>query len=315
MQRPLISDFAKTEGLDKVEIISAITSDQVNLIFRRNISGITQRLGEIALAEDDDVEIDPIAWAGIAVSRVTELQQETEGLQARHVERGRILQKLEKQLDDLVGAKKKHEELLLEKFRELLNAKKLKIRDQQRLLAGAKVDPKTAAHIQRNRHPMASRTPGPSRPSKRKTFLSPSRSNSSSDFENPPKQEPPLSPARATPEHSDLDATADEDEDSVNDSDDFNSVPKPAPQALEEGKLVNSAHDDWNGRNSMDNADDEKKEKERVVPPRRELPFKKVEASEVKAKSHGAKPEATGADGLGPSDDEVDGDETSDDEL
>ena len=45
------------------------------------------------------------------------------------------------QLDNLIEEKTSHENALLEKFRQLINSKKLKIRDQQRLLAGAKVDP------------------------------------------------------------------------------------------------------------------------------------------------------------------------------
>jgi hypothetical protein len=49
--------------------------------------------------------------------------------------------KLQSQLDSIVQAKVEHEGLLLHKFTELINSKKVKIRDQQRLLATAKVDP------------------------------------------------------------------------------------------------------------------------------------------------------------------------------
>merc|ERR1711939_405777 len=56
---------------------------------------------------------------------------------------------LNQQLEDLVKAKKDHEDELLKKFAALLNTKNLKIRDQQRLLAGAKI-PKDAAEAVRD---------------------------------------------------------------------------------------------------------------------------------------------------------------------
>jgi len=61
------------------------------------------------------------------------------------------IQQLTSQLDALVLAKKAHEENMLKKFAALLNAKKLKIRDQQRLLVKATVDPKLAAHVKQTR--------------------------------------------------------------------------------------------------------------------------------------------------------------------
>lgn len=48
---------------------------------------------------------------------------------------------LQKQLDDLTDAKQKHDDALLTKFAELLNAKKAKIRQQQQILAIAKANP------------------------------------------------------------------------------------------------------------------------------------------------------------------------------
>ena len=68
------------------------------------------------------------------------------------------------QLDDLVKAKKSHQDEMLRKFAALLNTKKLKIRDQQRLLAHAKV--------QQARSGTAARKPDSSRASKRKVDAS-----------------------------------------------------------------------------------------------------------------------------------------------
>ncbi|KAG9544924.1 hypothetical protein KCU79_g16751, partial [Aureobasidium melanogenum] len=53
-------------------------------------------------------------------------------------------------------------------FAALLNTKKLKIRDQQRLLAHSKVDPTTADHVQQARSGITTHKPDLSRSSKRK---------------------------------------------------------------------------------------------------------------------------------------------------
>lgn len=61
---------------------------------------------------------------------------------------------------------------MLRKFAALLNTKKLKIRDQQRLLAHAKVNPGAADQIQQARSGTAGRKPDLSRSSKRKADAS-----------------------------------------------------------------------------------------------------------------------------------------------
>lgn len=111
------------------------------IIFRKNISGITQRLGEISLKKDEDQEIDSISWAATAVTRSTDLEVEVKDLRGKYEEQGRMIEKLNQQLESLIQAKIEHENGLLEKFRELLNAKKSKIRDLHRALAGVKMDP------------------------------------------------------------------------------------------------------------------------------------------------------------------------------
>lgn len=93
------------------------------------------------------------------------------------------LKRLDSQLDDLVQAKKDHEEELLQKFAALLNAKKLKIRDQQRLLASAKIDPSSAAQVQSSRKGRFGHKPATSRAGKRKAS-SPSPDEDSNDDES-----------------------------------------------------------------------------------------------------------------------------------
>lgn len=70
-------------------------------------------------------------------------------------------------MDELVKAKAEDETQLLEKFRDLLNEKKVKIRQQQRLLASAEVNPeklaKVGGSLDKQKHVAQA-----SRPSKRK---------------------------------------------------------------------------------------------------------------------------------------------------
>lgn len=121
--------------------MSSITNQQLIITFRRIISGIINRLGTLILAQDEEQELSLFLWAGTALERSASLESEVQGLTHKYDEQGYMIDKLNAQLEDLIKAKEEHENALLEKFAELLNAKKLKIRDQQRLLAGAKIDP------------------------------------------------------------------------------------------------------------------------------------------------------------------------------
>lgn len=78
-------------------------------------------------------------WAGIAAEAATEARDEIVELRDKFDAQQETINRLNAQLEDLIKAKEEHENALLGKFKELLNSKKLKIRDQQRLLAGAKI--------------------------------------------------------------------------------------------------------------------------------------------------------------------------------
>ena len=142
---------SRLKSVEKLELIAVVAAGQLSFVIRRNISGITQRLGEITLQALDDEEasdrVELLDWLAIAVDRSTALERKIETLGSKYEEQGNTIQKLNQQLDELVQAKKEHEALLLEKFQALLNAKKLKIRDQQRIIASAKVDPQTGVNV------------------------------------------------------------------------------------------------------------------------------------------------------------------------
>ena len=136
---------SESKSVEKVELISVVAGDQMTLIVRRNVSGIIQRLGEVILRvleeEEASERVELLDWVAVAVDRAKFLEDKVEDLSLKYYEQGKVIEKLSQQLEELIEAKRDHETSMLEKFQELLNSKKLKIRDQQRLLAGAKVDP------------------------------------------------------------------------------------------------------------------------------------------------------------------------------
>ncbi|KAI9671142.1 MAG: hypothetical protein M1817_003649 [Caeruleum heppii] len=152
-----------------LEMIAAVKDEEdITLTIRKNIDGITQRLGVIILAVDQSQEIELFDWTSICVTTVDAIETEVQSLNARYQSQEKTITKLKSQLEDLVQAKLQHESEMLEKFRDLLNEKKLKIRDQQRLLKDAHIDPAKAAAVRSARQSGGTRNAEPSRPGKRK---------------------------------------------------------------------------------------------------------------------------------------------------
>lgn len=184
----------------------------------------------MTLRYKEEEPIDVVEWCSTSVlaheearasltrerEKVTKLEKEVEDLQT--------------QLNEFIEAKKAHEAGLMEKFRDLLNEKKVKIREQQRLLANA---PRAPRSPQEEREVAATEgrspdikieedarghKPVPSRRSKRKT-VTPKEESSDDDFEKMEVDEEKEAPARdsendrTTEAASDEDVTASEDDD------------------------------------------------------------------------------------------------------
>ncbi|KAL1967238.1 hypothetical protein VTN77DRAFT_3284 [Rasamsonia byssochlamydoides] len=107
---------------------------------RKRIDSITQRVASITLTQDDDQTIELFEWTGLMISRADALRQQISSLTDRLKAVEDTIRKLNAQLEELVEAKNEHENRLMTNFVQVLNEKKLKIRNQQRLLASAKVD-------------------------------------------------------------------------------------------------------------------------------------------------------------------------------
>jgi septal ring factor EnvC (AmiA/AmiB activator) len=97
-------------------------------------------LGDIVLSKDDDFEFNPFEWTQASAKAHAQTLQELAGLKAKASSGQETISKLNAQLDDFIKTKNETETAMLQQFMELLNEKKRKIRDQSRLLAGAKVD-------------------------------------------------------------------------------------------------------------------------------------------------------------------------------
>jgi flagellar biosynthesis chaperone FliJ len=267
-----------------LEAVAAIAKSIVTITIRKKIGSITQRLGEIKLNEDDErEEVAAFEWVDTAVATSDDLRSQLENLQKSVAQQQDTVTKVTAQLDELVQAKKSHEEELLSKFAALLNAKKLKIRDQQHLLSRAKVDPDVALEVQRARDSSSPqsrqrprRQPGESGIKKRKAKeeVVPGSDEEMDDAaaeqdiadDNETDEERQIE----TPEDSD----ATEDEDGV----DASTASQSAP-LNKDGNTLRRTQDESEVQKSI--------EQPPPPPPRRGLPFRRKSAQESSARGDG----------------------------
>ena len=137
-----------TKGLEAVAAVGTRSKKRILTITVRNhIDQITQKVGSIDLEETEDDEINLFDWATLAIDEGAKVELELSRLRNQASSNEATIALLSAQLEDLVKAKADHEEQLISKFTLLLNEKKLKIRNQQRILSTAKVDKKKLAEL------------------------------------------------------------------------------------------------------------------------------------------------------------------------
>ncbi|RDW95317.1 hypothetical protein BP5796_01080 [Coleophoma crateriformis] len=165
----LLGTTAGAGLLDGIEVVTSADGKKLKINIRKRIGDITQRLGVIELQQDDDAEGDfsGFDWCGLALQATNASSHKLEDAEKKIKELEAALQESQASNRDFVKAKADHEDDLLQKFSILLNEKKLKIRDQQRLLASAKVDSKKLAAVDATRGPKRTATASGTR--KRKT--------------------------------------------------------------------------------------------------------------------------------------------------
>ncbi|EXJ70129.1 uncharacterized protein A1O5_07202 [Cladophialophora psammophila CBS 110553] len=121
----------------------------LSIEINHRVEEITQRLGTIDLAQTEDTDdVDLFGWASQAVEKRDDLQTDITSLKEQVKTKDEVIKSLQQQIDELVEAKAEHEKQMLSKFALLLDEKKLKIRNMQRVLSTAKTDEKKLKELQ-----------------------------------------------------------------------------------------------------------------------------------------------------------------------
>ena len=142
---PTTTSPAASQEKDNLDVTCSLSGKGPNrtlsIAFSNKVEDITQRLGTIELSETEDTDdVDLFGWASHATEQRDNAQVEVVNLRAQTKTKDDIVASLQKQIDELVEAKIEHEKQMLSKFTLLLNEKKLKIRNMQRILATANLD-------------------------------------------------------------------------------------------------------------------------------------------------------------------------------
>ncbi|KAM0325413.1 hypothetical protein ACHAQA_007399 [Verticillium albo-atrum] len=141
----ILSGLLTQKPAEGVEAIASVESEvSMTITVRRRVGDIAQRLGTLELKHNADEEIELFDWCGLAAGAVVQAHDTLASVTTKTNELEESVRQLRSQLDELLEAKKADETELLLKFRDLLNEKKVKIREQQKILATASVDPEAS---------------------------------------------------------------------------------------------------------------------------------------------------------------------------
>ncbi|KAM5360032.1 hypothetical protein ACJZ2D_014024 [Fusarium nematophilum] len=154
------------QPLPDIQATATVQSDKsISITIRKEIQGITQRLGAITLSHDADEAIELFEWCGAAVETSAASKQAVADLTVKSSESVAAVAQLQSQLEELIKAKDEDEAALLRKFRDLLNEKKVKIREQQQVLASASFNASVPGHSQQSQ-PVAAKLEEPKKPAR-----------------------------------------------------------------------------------------------------------------------------------------------------
>ncbi|KAH0594246.1 hypothetical protein MHUMG1_08085 [Metarhizium humberi] len=131
----ILQSVFEQQPLPDIQASATVQSgSSVSLTIRKQVQGITQRLGAITLTHDGGEAIELFEWCATSVDAVTQAKAAASASDARVRDLQTAVGELKSQLDELVAAKQEDEVVLLQKFRDLLNEKKVKIREQQKII-------------------------------------------------------------------------------------------------------------------------------------------------------------------------------------
>jgi hypothetical protein len=122
----------------------------------------------VTLNYTESEEIGLFEWCAAAVDASVDGQKVLSEAEAQKASLESDVKDYKRQLDELIQAKNDDETVLLQKFRELLNEKKLKIREQQKIISAASFPEDRKEPAEHEASPEPFRKPAASRARKRK---------------------------------------------------------------------------------------------------------------------------------------------------
>ncbi|GJN84895.1 hypothetical protein PLIIFM63780_008459 [Purpureocillium lilacinum] len=165
----ILESIFEQELVEDIQATATVSTDSsISVTVRKQVQGITQRLGAITLNCDQKEGIELFQWCEVSLDALAQAKREAASGIAKARELEAAVTELQSQLDELVESKQEDETSLLQKFRDLLNEKKVKIREQQKVIASSSFN--GGQPPQEDEQP--ARRAAQSRPAKRKTRAS-----------------------------------------------------------------------------------------------------------------------------------------------
>ncbi|TQV97607.1 mitotic apparatus protein p62 [Cordyceps javanica] len=131
-----LESFFNQRPLNNINATATVQSESsITITIRKQVQGITQRLGTITLSHDANEAIELLEWCAASADAVVASNEANAQAQSKATQLEASIHQLKEQLEELLKAKDEDETALLRKFRDLLNEKKVKIREQQKVLA------------------------------------------------------------------------------------------------------------------------------------------------------------------------------------
>ncbi|CEJ89702.1 hypothetical protein VHEMI05527 [[Torrubiella] hemipterigena] len=155
-----------------IHATAAVQSEStVTITIRKQVQGISQRLGAIMLNYEPEEAIELFEWCGNTAEKVSTTKAEASEATTKLTELENVVDDLKRQLRELIQAKETDEAIMLQKFRDVLNEKKAKIREQLTIMADGTLKPGPPPTIPEQTEETtvsSSAEPKKSRPAKRK---------------------------------------------------------------------------------------------------------------------------------------------------
>lgn len=194
-----------------------------------------QRLGEISIVIAKKAEYNILDWCATAVDVAAESKNAAINATVKIEALEATIADLKRQLDELIMAKAEDETSLLSKFRDLLNEKKVKIREQQKVIASsaAMTDTSASSGLQtgQNSTQDGTHSAGKSRAGKRKAQDSAVKEEDESSYEGFEPMEVEREKAGSDPEDTDREAETDATASTASDGEEAqDSEPSAAPK-------------------------------------------------------------------------------------